>query len=132
MQNNEPFGDSIKNLKVDSVANSAQQSSLQVLNNILETIKPSSGQEQFAIPEKSQIQQKQIKPTGVQQVASPVQSNFSSVKKTAIISVLFIILNTEVFRKIISRFTENTMFQTLILTVIFAALTLLVIRFYNA
>jgi hypothetical protein len=133
MQNNESFGDTIQNLQVDSTPNASQQSSLQTLHNILETIKPTAtGQEQFALPA-TQTQKPRVtakKPQVAPSVA-PVQNKFGLIKKTAIITALFIILNTEVFRRLISRFSENSMVQTAIVSVMFAALTLLVIKFYN-
>ena len=130
----ENFGDAIQNLQVDTVSNSSQQSGLQALHNILETIKPNSTSsetttEQFALPSGQVQGQKQI----VSQTKKPIviQDKTKLLKKTGIITALFILLNTEVFRKLITRFSENAMIQTVIISLIFAALTLLIIKFYN-
>jgi hypothetical protein len=127
----ENFGDAIQNLKVDSVPNSSQQSSLQTLHNILETIKPSSEEksiEQFTLTPGTSQKQPQVQ----QKKPTPVVTNKTLLlKKTGIITALFILLNTEVFRKLIIRFSDNTMIQTVIISVIFAALTMLIIKFYN-
>lgn len=128
----ENFGDSIQNLKVDSVPNSSQQSSLQTLHNILETIKPNSTNsettEKFALVSGNTQKPQQANVAKKPQVP---QNRTLLLKKTAIITALFILLNTEVFRKLITRFSENVMLQTVIISVIFAALTMLIIKFYN-
>ena len=140
------FGEPIANLQQDPKENIQQQSQLETLYNVFESLKPKELQQPTTelidldapknpVASNTNTNTESFDQEHFHQQACPVCANdnddYKSLKKTIAITVLYFLIRTQHFQTLVKKFIDQPSLQQAITGIVFAALTLLIIRFFN-